>query len=245
MLYLISIGLNSEKDMSLKALEAAKKCNVLLWENYTTRLDTTAEKLSKLIGKGVKEVNRSDIEDKMDEIVEQAKEKNVGILVGGDALSATTHISLVLEAKKQNVPVKLVHGSSIITAVAETGLQVYKFGRIVTLPASGFTDSIIEMVKMNLTNGLHSLILLDIDLTPSAAAKMLLENLNKLELSKETKIVAACKIGSDEAIIKYGAIESLTNDPDIDKVPGVLIIPGELHFMEEEALKMYENDKNH
>lgn len=240
MLYFISIGLNSERDMSLKALEVAKKCDILLWENYTTRLDTTVEKLSKLIGKEVKEAGRSDIEDRMSEIVEQAKLKNVGILVGGDALTATTHISLILEAKKQNVPVKVIHGSSILTAVAETGLQIYKFGRIVTLPASGFTNSIIDMIKMNLANGLHSLILLDIDLSPLAAVKMLRENLNKLGLNKEAKIIAACKLGSDEAVIKYGSIESLANDNDIDKVPGVLIIPGDLHFMEEEVLKLYE-----
>ncbi len=240
MLYLISIGINSEEDMSLKALEAARACDVLLWENYTTRLDTTVEKLSKLIGKDVKEANRSDIEDEMDKIIEEAKSRNVGILVGGDVLTATTHISLLLEAKRQNVAVKVIHGSSILTAVAETGLQVYKFGRVVTLPASGFTDSIIEMIKMNLSNGLHSLILLDIDLTPLSAVKMLMDNLNKLGLHKETKIVAACRLGGDEAVIKYEDIESLANDKDIDKVPGVLIIPGKLHFMEEEVLKLYE-----
>ena len=227
--------------MSLKALEAAKKCDVLLWENYTTRLDTTAEKLNKLIGHEVKEVDRSDIEDRMDKIIEQAKEKNVGILVGGDALTATTHISLVLEAKKQNIAVKVIHSSSILTAVAETGLQVYKFGRVVTLPASGFTDSIIEMIKMNLSNGLHSLILLDIDLSPLLAVKMLVKNVEKLGLNKETKIVVACRLGSEEGIIRYGTIERLINDNDIDKVPGILIIPGKLHFMEEEVLKFFKN----
>ena len=53
MLYLISLGLCDEKDMSLKALETAKKCEALYIELYTTKLETTVEKLSKLIGKKI------------------------------------------------------------------------------------------------------------------------------------------------------------------------------------------------
>jgi diphthamide biosynthesis methyltransferase len=53
----------------------------------------------------------------------------------------------------------------------------------------------------------------------------------------ETKIVAACELGGNE-IIKYRKVKNLINDKELEnKIPAVIIIPGNLHFMEKEFLK--------
>ena len=68
-------------------------------------------------------------------------------------------------------------------------------------------------------------------------AKEGLETLPK-EFENE-KIVAACNLGNNETI-RYGTVSSLANEEEMNKTPAVLIVPGSLHFKEEEALKLWE-----
>ncbi|HLD41939.1 MAG TPA: diphthine synthase [archaeon] len=242
MLYLISLGLSDEKDMSLKALEAAKKCGKLYAEFYTTKMNTTTRKLSELIGKDVVELQRADIEDHSIKIINQAKTMDIGILIGGDALSATTHISLLLDAKKSGVKTKVTHGSSIFSAVAETGLQLYKFGAATSLarPAGKyFPDSFYDIILKNKKIGLHTLVLLDIGMSVHEAAEILLEIEKKRKAgisTHKTKIAACSQLGSDNQIIKYNSIENLLADENFTRYPAILVFPGDLHFLEEEFL---------
>ena len=76
MLYLISLGLYEKEDMSVKALEAAKKCDKLYLESYTHFFKDSAEELSKFIGKDVTELSREDVENESDKILEEAKRDN-------------------------------------------------------------------------------------------------------------------------------------------------------------------------
>ena len=48
-LYFIGLGLNNEKDITLKGLEAVKKCDSVYLENYTSVLQCSKEKLEKLL----------------------------------------------------------------------------------------------------------------------------------------------------------------------------------------------------
>lgn len=229
MLYLISIGLYDEKDMSIRALETAKRCQKLYVEFYTNRTFATIDRLEKLIGRPVFELNRSDLEEKSDKIIEEAKKFDVGILISGDALSATTHISLLADAKKAGVAVKVVHGSSIFTAVAETGLSLYKFGATVTLPKTGPTKSFWEVVKKNKKAGLHTLILLEPGL--SAADGLML-------LRVKSPVVVACRLG-DDAIIRYGQAQKLVKNKELKCEPAVIILPGRISFYEKEFLSQF------
>jgi len=230
MLYLISIGLWDEKDMSLRALEAAKRCDQIYLERYTTNVNTTAAKLSKLIGKKVMELKRSDLEEKSGKLIRDAKAKDVAVLVGGDALSATTHVSLLLDARKAHVRAEVIHGSSIFSAVAETGLQLYKFGRATTL-AKDFTQSCYDAITQNKKAGLHTLVLLDIGMD----ARQGLETLMK-RMDVKDGIVVACHLGG-VPVIRYGTLAKLTEDRKLaGMTPAVIVIPGELHFMEKEFL---------
>ena len=245
MLYLISIGLADEKDMSLRALDIAKNCDALFFEVYTDILNTDAAKLSKLVGKDVKVIGRDGLEDKLEKIINDAAGKDVGILVGGDALSATTHITILLEARGKKVPVKIIHGSSVMTAVAESGLQLYKLGRTTTLalPDKGYNPtSCYDAIAANKISGLHTLVLLDTrdrKMGVKEAVKLLLEMEKEKKghvINEEAKVVAISRLGWPDQKIKYGKVNDILKQEW--GIPAALIIPGELHFMEKEFLSL-------
>jgi diphthine synthase len=239
-LSLISIGLTDEKDISLRALEEARDCDRLYAELYTMKLATTLAALTQITEKPISYLRRGDLEEHADKIIEEARTKSVGVLVGGDCLSATTHISLVIDATVKGVKVNIIHGSSIFSAIAETGLSLYKFGRTTTIPFEdkGPVDTTLHCISENREQGLHSLILLDLD---NEAEKYMTVNqgLNRLfetGLNGDTLVVGVARLGSKGSIIRAGSARNVAlynfGDP-----PHSLIIPGSLHFLEEDALK--------
>jgi diphthine synthase len=232
MLYLISMGLIDEKDMSLRALETARKCRLLYAEFYTNKTAATPASLSKLVGKKVREIQRAGMEEEAGDLIEEAKKKDIGIFIPGDALSATTHLMLLAEARKAKVKVKIIHGSSIFTAVAETGLQLYKFGRTVTL-TDPFLQSTRRAIESNYRSRLHTLVLLDIGMDVIKG----LELLSKFMSSKD--VVAVCRLGSASgAILRYGKVDDLIKLKELKgRIPAAIAIPGDLHFTEEEFLQ--------
>ena len=123
-LYFIGIGLNDEKDISLKGLELVKKSDLVYLESYTSKLNCSIEYLEKLYGKQVLLADRKLVEmDAEKTILEQAKTKEVSFLVVGDVFSATTHMDLYLRAKKLAIKTRIVHNASVLTSVGITGLQ--------------------------------------------------------------------------------------------------------------------------
>ncbi len=244
-LVLISLGLRDERDMSLRALEEARRCDSLYMETYTTVLDTDLERVSKLVGKPVKEASRKLLEENVDKVLSEASKKLVGIIVGGDCLAATTHVALIVEASKSRIPVRVVHGSSIYTAVSETGLFLYKFGRSVTMPVYGGADTPYNVVCENLSRGLHTLVLLEVDrerdryVTVGEAVERLLEAEEREGrgfLDWDTLMVGAARVGWEDQLILADRAEHLAKT-DFGRPPHVLVVPGSLHFMEAEALK--------
>ena len=123
-LYFIGLGLGNEKDITVNGLEAVKKCDAVYLENYTSILNCSKESLEKFYGKKIILARRSLVEADDNEIIENAKSKNVAFLVIGDPLVATTHIDLFLRARKEEIKCFAIHNSSIVSAVGATGLQV-------------------------------------------------------------------------------------------------------------------------
>jgi diphthine synthase len=243
-LTLISIGLTDHTDMSQRALRAAQSCDTLYAELYTMILDTNPQSLSETIGKPVEELPRGRLEEGSASLIDEAQVKDVGVLVGGDALTATTHISLLLEAVKKGVKTKVVHGSSILTAVAETGLSPYKFGRTVTLPLpeKAPPHTVLATLRENREHGLHTLVLLDLDTknreahTVSRAINILLDADQPKTYNGDTLTVGVARLGWEDQEIKADSAENLTGH-DLGDPPHALIVPGRLHFHETEALK--------
>jgi diphthine synthase len=250
MLYIIGLGLFDEKDITVKGLEAVKKCDKIYLENYTAVLSASKETLEKFYKKKIELANREFVEQKFEGIIKEAKTKNIALLIVGDALSATTHSEILNEAKKQNVKIIIIHNASIFTAVAETGLQLYKFGKTTSIPFSQknfHPENFYDALKENKKQELHTLILLDLNpnenkfMTINDAIKILLEIEQKRKekvFTKETLCIGCARLGSNERTIKYGKVEDLENF-DFGKEMHCLIVPGKLHFAEEEMLESF------
>jgi diphthine synthase len=243
MLYIVGLGIWDEKDLSLRSIEACKKSKEVYAELYTARWGGNIKSLEKIIGKKIRVLERPDLEEKSLSLIEKAKTKDIAILFPGDPLSATTHLSLVSEAKESRIPVKIIHSSSIFTAVAECGLSLYNFGKTVSIPAPqkgfapvSFGDSILKNRKC----GLHTLCLLDIGMVVSQAIEILLglEKSTKKKLISDQKVIACSCLGSDKQKILYGSAASLLTS-DLGP-PSVLIVPGKMHFTEKEFLERFQ-----
>ncbi|MFH1126413.1 MAG: diphthine synthase [Candidatus Altiarchaeota archaeon] len=250
MLYLVGLGLFDELDLSLRGLEKLKDSDKVYLELYTNFYHGDLKKLEKLCDKKIVILKRSDIEEHPDEnVLKDAQKKVVSLLVPGDPMVATTHIDLALRARKKGIEVKVIHSSSVYSAVAETGLQIYKFGKTTTLAypeSSYFPTSPYDAIKENRDRGLHTLCLLDVKadeqkyMTVDDGIRILLEIEKKKKqgiFTEETLCVGVSRLGGD-TLIKYGKAAELMKI-DYGKPPQILVIPGKLHYLEEEALGYY------
>jgi len=235
MLYLIGLGLHDVRDISLKGLDLVKKADKIYAEFYTS-ISSPKKEIEKLLDKPVTVLSREEVETDFEKVVREAKTKDVVLLTGGDPMVATTHSELLLQAHKAGVKFKIIHSSSIVSAIAETGLQIYKFGKSASIPFDENITSFYKVVEQNKKQGLHTLLFLDLDPLENKYLSLneALERLDKLGLDKRAKIIAVSDLGN-RSHIKYDSLNKLKTQ----KFKGmqVLIIPGELHFKEKEVLE--------
>lgn len=169
-MYIIGLGLGDERDITLRGLEAVKKCSKVFIEAYTSLLSfglssNGLSTLENLYGKPITLADREMVEEKADDILSDARHSDVGFLVVGDPFGATTHSDLVVRAKKLGVDVKVVHNASVMNAIGICGLQLYRYGETISIPFFTETwrpDSFYEKIQRNRVLGLHTLCLLDI-----------------------------------------------------------------------------------
>ncbi len=231
MLYLIGLGFD-EKDITLKGLEIARKCEKCYAELYTSNWKGDIKNLEKLIGKEITLLERSDLEENLDEWLEEVKGKDSALFVPGDPLVATTHTTIVSSAVEKEIEVKVIHAPSIISAIASCGLQIYKYGRIATIPWSEQLENVKKVIETNRANKMHTLLLLDIGMSGEKGVEILLKH-NLLE--KDEKIVVASNIGTEDEKISYCEAEKIKDH----RHPSIIIIPGEMHFAEKEFLERF------
>jgi diphthine synthase len=250
-LYFIGIGLCDEKDITVKGLEAVKRCDYVYLEKYTSILQCSIDDLEKLYHKKIVLADREMVERRAYEILEDAKDKNVAFLVIGDIFGATTHTDLILRAKKENIQCEFIHNASIINTIGIVGLELYKYGKITSIPFS--TESFMpetpyDVIKMNRKEGLHALVLLDLRpdeqrfMTVNQAINYLLHiehNRKENVFTEDTICIGCARIGCKDFKIKVGKAKDLLQE-DFGKPLHCLIIPGTMHFVEEEALKQWE-----
>lgn len=247
MLTLVGLGLSDEKDLTLRGIEAAKNADRIYIELYTS-VWRGKDALEKIVGKRIEELKREDLEQKADKIVDEAKTKDIVVFVPGDPLIATTHTILVEQAKKCNITISIVHNASIVSAIAETGLHIYKFGAAATVPFPEKTkgklpESVYDVIKLNKRAGLHTLLLLDItperSMDANEAMKLLLgieEQRKEGVFTNEAEVVVFARAGSIDSKIVCGKVAELM-EKDFGEPPMVIIVPGILHFTEREYLK--------
>lgn len=235
MLYLIGLGLN-EKGISVEGREAVKKCKKVYLENYTVEFPYDVKNLDKVVGKKVIGLGRNEVESLR--LVEESKKEDVALLVSGCPLFATTHVSLLEDCKKMKVKYKIIYAASVFDAVAESGLQLYKFGKVSSMPAwqKNFEpDSFLDFVKENQKIDAHSLILIDIGLSFSDALDQLVKA-SKSKKLKLDKILVCSQLGFNGKFF-YDSVTKLKGKKV--KNPFCLVIPGKMHFLEEEVVSKF------
>ena len=246
MLYLIGLGLKPEH-ITKEALEILKKCEKVYVETYTSQYsEGSLDDLEDLIEKATTSLNRQQIEEDS-QILEEAKTKEVALGIFGNPMNATTHLQIILDAKKENVDVKIIPGLSVFELVSFTGLERYKFGKTTSIvfhqdnfEPESFYDVIIENKKL----GLHTLCLLDIKkdeekLMNISHAVALLE---RIEVKREQNIlndsifIGLSGLSSNNEQIKAGSMEQLKKI-NFSVYPQSLIVCGKLNEKEVEGLK--------
>ena len=242
MLNIVGLGL-SLKDISAKGIEAINKSEEVYIESYTSLSDYTIKELENFLKTKIKVLHRSEVEEEKPFF---QKEKNITLLIYGDPLSATTHTEILQEAKKQNIQTNIIQAPSIFTAIARTGLQLYKFGKTSSIPfwtENHKPESFFDLLEQNTSIGAHTLFLLDLNpkenkfLSIKDALKIIQKIAEKRNF-KLGKAIGCARLGLDSEIIKYDTIENL-KEHDFGKAPFCLIIPGELNFSEEEFIANY------
>ncbi len=242
MLVFVGLGFKPE-DLTIEGIKEIKAADKLYVESYTNIFDLKG--LRKIVGRDFIMLKRSDLEENSKFLVREAKDKKVVIMVPGDPLAATTHSAILLEARKRGIDCKVVHNASIFSAIAECGLSLYKFGKTATVAfpyKNIIPETPYDAIKENKKLGLHTLLLLDItqNMTPNDAMEILLrieEKRRENVFTEDTHIVVACRIGIDSKFY-YASVAKLRRK-DFGKSPYAIVVPGNLHFMEEEFLNLY------
>ncbi|HUB92705.1 MAG TPA: diphthine synthase [Candidatus Saccharimonadales bacterium] len=255
MLYLIGLGL-SQKDISLKGLQALKTADKIYIERYT--LPISQEYVSFLESetqKKIVELKRRDLEDQRKATIADAANSTVAILVPGDPLVATTHHIILEAARELGIEMATYHAPSIFSvAIGESGLDIYKFGPTTTIPfwsAKYKPTSFIDVIKRNLENNQHTLVLLDVDpvegkTMSSGDAIALLEKADERKgkgtITDKRKILIICEAGTAEQEILYTNMADTKIEKAQRRLEGkrtCLIIPAELSFAEEELVSAF------
>lgn len=241
MLYIIGLGLN-ERSMTKEGLDALSKCKKIYLEEYTVDFPYTKHQLEEILNKKLISANREKVESLS--LVDEANKLNVALLVYGSPLTATTHITLVDECKASNVRYKLIYNASIFDAVAESGLSLYKFGKVASMPAwkkSFEPTSFMQIVKDNMSIEAHSLILIDIGLSFDKALEQL--KIASQEYKIPLKRLVVCQaMGTRDRKVLFRPLSEMEGYDGV-KSPYCIILPSKLHFVEKEVLESFEKKK--
>lgn len=247
--WLAFVGLGLFPDcLSVKALAVLKSADYVFFDTYTSYIPGFGwRELSQLVGKEVLPLKREDVEEKDGrEVLERALHWKVAFAVPGDPFVATTHVYLRNSATRRGIPVIYVPGVSIYSAAFSlAGLQIYKSGPPATIvePSAIYRPkSAFEKVLENLKRGLHTLLLLDLDVVNmkfmsfSRAAQLVLDGLRSLGFDAKALLgVGLSLVGSDRQRAVASTLESLAGLHE-DGFPQSLIVPGRLDPVEKEAL---------
>jgi diphthine synthase len=251
MLWIAGLGISGIESISIETQKLLKNADIVYLEQFTspvTKLESN--NIRKLVKGEFKIAKRWMVEDGK-EILKNSKKKNVVLLTYGDPYIATTHIELRTRAIQEKIKTKTIHAASSITAlVGECGLHYYKIGRIVTVMKDPKTlTTPYYVMYSNALAGNHTVLLLEYNqdegffLEPVNALLDLLstekEQKRKI-ISSSTFVIIASRIGFKNQAITAGKISNLIKK-NFGKPPHTIIIPGQLHFTESDALKVFVN----
>ena len=248
MLWFIGLGISGISELSDNTISVIKNADTVYLESFTSPIsETEKEQLANMCDGEFKIAKRWLVEDG-NEILENAKNREVVLISYGDPYIATTHLELKTRAVTDKIETKTIHSSSIVSSlIGEIGLQYYKVGKILTImndPKSMITPY--NTISNNLLSKMHSVILLEYNedksffLDPQDALSLLLDA-EKIQngkiISLDTFAIIASRIGKSDQNITSGKISNLIKK-EFGNPPHTIIIPGSLHFTESNAVKI-------
>lgn len=250
MLVFIGLGFSPEH-LTLEALSCISKCDKIIIDTYTGLIQEDYIDAIKpmLRGKEVVYAKRRDLEgSSIERLVSEAMSRDIAILVPGDPFIATTHDAIRAEAGKRGVKVRVVNGLSIVNlAVTRCGLQIYRFGRVITVVFPEYTKpySVVETIYDNLSRRLHTLLLLDIRVDEGRymGIKEAVEILMEMDVENRlmnTIGVGLARLGFRDEQVVADMFPSLRNY-SFHKPPYSLIVLSDPHPIELDCLLHYCN----
>jgi len=240
MLSFVGLGLYDERSITVRGRERIDAADRAFLELYTSRLaGVSVAELRSVHDTPIELRDREGVERDPDPILSAAAADHVAFLTAGDTMTSTTHVDLRLRAADRGIDTEVVLGTTAQTAAsALTGLQNYRFGKATTLPFpdvhGGVPESVVETIADNRERGLHTIVYLDIDasrdrlLAADRAAKLLTDRVTG-------PAVVVARAGGDDPVVRAGSLPELAA-ASFGPPPHLLVVPGELHRMEREAL---------
>jgi diphthine synthase len=248
MLWFVGLGISGTKSIPIEVEKIIQEADFVYLEAFTSPISQIREdKIKNTVNGGFKIAKRWLVEDGQ-EILKTAKSSTVVLLSYGDPYVATTHIELRTRAELEKIETKTIHSASAITSmIGEAGLQFYKIGRIVTIMnEKKSTMTPYSAIFKNLTDGLHSVILLEYNqdknyfLDPKNAISNLLDierEYKRNVLTNDTFAIVASRIGFETQKIISGKLGNLLKI-DFGEPPHSIIVTGKLHFTESDAINV-------
>jgi len=246
MLTFIGLGLYDANDISEKGLDCIRNADHIFLEIYTSRLmGATYKELEQYYEKPVHLLKRESVEQYPDELLLRAETDRVVFLCAGDPMVSTTHADLRMRAAVRGIKTSIIHAASISSAVCGlSGLQNYRFGKSCSVPfpqKNWFPTTPIEVIALNLSLRLHTLVYLDIQDERYMTVHEAIDLLEQMAAGKKMQVplyVGIARAGSDNPLVRAGTADTLKS-VDFGPPLHILIIPAELHDMERSYLEMF------
>jgi diphthine synthase len=246
MLSFIGLGLYDADDISEKGLRCIRNADHIYLEIYTSRLmGTSYKELETHYGKPVHLLWREDVEQYPDELLDRAESDRVVFLCGGDPMVSTTHADLRMRAAARGIRTSIIHGASISSAICGlTGLQNYRFGKSCSIPfphKNWFPTTPLDVIALNQSLRLHTLVYLDIQNERYMTVHEAIDLIQQMAAVKEMHIplyIGIARAGSVDPLVKAGTADTLKS-VDFGPPLHILIVPAELHDMEQTYLEMF------
>jgi diphthine synthase len=246
MLTFIGLGLFDKTDISEKGLACIRQADHVFLECYTSCLmGSSAGELEAYYRKPVHRLFREDVEQHPEHLLELAEKEQVVFLCAGDPMVSTTHADLRMRAAERGIKTSIIHAASISSAVCGlTGLQNYRFGKSCSLPypqKNWFPTTPLDVIAENLSHRLHTIVYLDIRKDRFMTIPEAVELLEQMAREKQLAIplyVGVARAGSEDVIVRAGSADKIRSE-EFGPPLHILVIPAELHDMEQRYLEMF------
>ncbi|WP_096390879.1 diphthine synthase [Halopenitus persicus] len=252
MLTFIGLGLHDERSITVEGRDALRAADRAFAEFYTSRLvGADLADLEAYHGTAIEVRDRAGVEQDPEPILTAAASGDVAFLTAGDTMVSTTHTDLRLRAEDRGIDTRVIHGVTAQSAASSlTGLQNYRFGKAATLPfpyahgGEGVPDSVIETIEANRERGLHTIVYLDIKVgtgprgaDPDHEEYMTADHAAALLADDWADVlgVVVARAGSPDAVVAADRLSALADRSFGDPLH-LLVIPGDLHHVEADAL---------